>query len=253
MEILPAILVTALLLIVGTGIIMLVLVYQKKQLQYFKEKDQLRQKFEKEMLEIMLEIKEQTFKEVSEELHDNVAQVLTLAKLNLATINLAESDIAVEKIDDSKELLTDAIQNLRNLATTLTTLSLGEIDLEKAIEIELKKVEKTGIIKTMLKVHGVSASINSKKAFILFRIVQESIQNILKHANATLINISICYEFGALILNISDNGSGFNLSSIKRGNGLQNLKNRCKVIGAVCNVESIKDSGVTVSVHLPLT
>ncbi len=76
----PIFLITALLIVIAIGIVMLVLLYQKKQVQFLSEKESLRQKFDKEMLENQLEIKVQTFKEVSQELHDNVAQVLNPCK-----------------------------------------------------------------------------------------------------------------------------------------------------------------------------
>ena len=79
--------VTMFLIIVSTGIIMLVLVYQKKQLQYLREKEQLKVTFEKEILGSKLEIQEQTLKNVSQEIHDNIGQVLSLAKLNINTMS----------------------------------------------------------------------------------------------------------------------------------------------------------------------
>ncbi|HVZ96642.1 MAG TPA: hypothetical protein VG847_07190, partial [Chitinophagaceae bacterium] len=78
--------ITIFLVAVATGIIFLVLVYQKKQLQYINEKKQLQAAYEKEILESKLEIQEQTFKTISQEIHDNIGQALTLVKLNINTM-----------------------------------------------------------------------------------------------------------------------------------------------------------------------
>ncbi len=76
------------LIIVAVGIIILVLIYQKKQLQFVQEKEQFKIILEKEILEAQLEIQEQTLKNISQEIHDNIGQTLSLAKLNLNTINM---------------------------------------------------------------------------------------------------------------------------------------------------------------------
>src|SRR5215216_148874 len=93
----PIIIITLFLLIVAIGIIMLVLVYQKKQLQYLREKEQLKVTFEKEILESKLEIQEQTLKNISQEIHDNIGQVLSLAKLHINTMSVDDPEALVEK------------------------------------------------------------------------------------------------------------------------------------------------------------
>ena len=83
----PIILVTVLFFIVAAGIIVFVLIYQKKQLQYMSERKQLKADYDKEILESRLEIQEQTMKSISQEVHDNIGQVLSVAKLNLNMID----------------------------------------------------------------------------------------------------------------------------------------------------------------------
>ena len=92
------------MLIVATGIVLLVLVYQKKQLQYLREKEQLKISFDKEILESKLDIQEQTFKNLSQEIHDNIGQVFSLAKINVNTMDCDDVDGLREKINTCKLL-----------------------------------------------------------------------------------------------------------------------------------------------------
>jgi len=132
------ILLTILLLIVAAGIIVFVLIYQKKQLQYLSERKQLKADYEKEILESRLEIQEQTMKSISQEVHDNIGQVLSVAKLNLTMVNVDESgEMIQEKINNVSELLRQAIQDLRDLSKSLHSDVIAEKGLLKAIENEL--------------------------------------------------------------------------------------------------------------------
>src|SRR5215213_4553470 len=126
--------ITVFLVIVATGIIVLGLVHQKKQLQYLREKEQLKVAFEKEILESKLEIQEQTLKNVSQEIHDNIGQILSLAKLTINTMNHTEPETLQEKINDSKQLVGKAIQDLRDLSKSLDTDYVTQMGLIKSIE-----------------------------------------------------------------------------------------------------------------------
>ena len=92
------------ILLIIIGIIILVMVYQKKQLHFLQEREHLKVVYEKQLLETQLEIQEQTLKTISQEIHDNIGQVLSLAKLNLNSIPPAETLAVATKIDDTKKL-----------------------------------------------------------------------------------------------------------------------------------------------------
>jgi len=106
-------------IIVAIGIILLILVYQKKQLQYLNDKGLMRMNFDKELFETQLEIQEQTLKNISQEIHDNIGQGLSLAKLNINTMDSNGVAVLQDKINASKHLITKAIQDLRDLSKSL--------------------------------------------------------------------------------------------------------------------------------------
>lgn len=246
------------LLIVGVGIVILVLIYQKKQLQYLRDKEQLKVTFEKEILESRLEIQEQTFKNISQEIHDNIGQVLSLAKLNINTMDGNDPDDLHEKINDSRELITKAIQDLRDLSKSMNTDFVAEIGLIKAIDYELELLKKVNAYTTTLHIAGNAVRLPAQQELILFRIFQEVVNNIIKHAKASEIVIQLLFQPTRLEMQISDNGKGFavetnleNDASLQ-GLGIRNMQNRARLIGADFKIESTIGSGTHVTIIVPL-
>ncbi len=247
---------TIFLLIVATGIVVLVLVHQKKQLQYFGEREQLKIKFDKEILEGKLDIQEQTFKNISQEIHDNIGQILSLAKITVNTMEVKDNDQLREKITASTELIGKAISDLRNLSMSLNADSILEMGLIKSIQFELDLIKKTGKYNTRLIVEGTHYSLTQQQELVLFRIFQETLQNALKHSKASEINMNVTYNSANFIMHISDDGIGFNAATIynkKTGNssGLRNIKARAVAIGADIKINSEEGKGTNIQIILP--
>jgi signal transduction histidine kinase len=243
------------LIIVAVGIIILVLIYQKKQLQFIQEKEQFKILLEKEILEAQLEIQELTLKHISEEIHDNIGQTLSLAKLNLNTINLDQINSIEDKISTSKELVSKAILDLRTLSKTLNTDTILSAGLLKAIEFEIAVLNKAGVFKTDLTIIGTPLKIYAQKELIIFRIFQEALNNIIKHSKAEFIHIEVDVAPQLLILTISDDGNGFvpdfENNDLKSGSGLKNMRNRAELIGGSFEIESNFNRGTIIKVKIP--
>jgi signal transduction histidine kinase len=255
-DLLPIILVTILLFIVAIGIIVLVLIYQKKQVHYLSEKKQLKADYEKQILESRLEIQEQTMKSISQEVHDNVGQVLSVAKLNLNMINAnGPAPVIQEKLNDISELMRKAIQDLRDLSKSLHSDVIAEKGLLKAIENELEILKKTGAYTIALSIEGNYYHLPEQKELILFRMFQEAINNIIKHAKASVMDVLIAFHPQQLILRILDNGQGFDLAAIdtSKGLGLRNIINRSQLIGAFYFINSHPGTGTEIKITLPVT
>jgi len=250
----PILLVTVLLLVVATGIIMLVLVYQKKQLQYINEKEQLKASFEKEILESKLEMQEQTMKNISQEVHDNIGQVLSLVRLNINSLDYNEpTPLIQEKIKNVSQLVGKVIQDLRDLSKSLHSDTITEKGLIGAVEYEFDLLKKSGAFTTTLTIDGEPYSLPDQKELILFRIFQETINNIIKHAQASLIHVRVCFYTDQFILEINDNGQGFDVNNTaNNGMGLKNIRNRSQLIGAVCSIRSEPGNGTVIKIDLPI-
>jgi two-component system, NarL family, sensor kinase len=247
------------LLVVAGGIILLVYVYQRKQLLSLKEKEQLKIDFEKQILESKLEMQEQTMKNISQEIHDNIGQVLSLAKLTINTMNVNNPDALKEKISNSKELIAKAIQDLRNLSKTLNTDNIGDLGLLRTIEYELELLKKASSYQIELYSEGEAYRLEHKQELIIFRIFQEAIQNIIKHSHASHILVNFQYAPSHFELKISDDGAGFDMrlnGNHKRelggGMGLRNIDYRARLIAADCSIESHPGKGTIIKIKLPL-
>jgi signal transduction histidine kinase len=245
-------------IIVAIGIVLLILVYQKKQLQYLNEKSLMRMNFDKELFETQLEIQEQTLKNISQEIHDNIGQGLTLAKLNINTMDSNGVNVLQDKINTSKHLITKAIQDLRDLSKSLNTDYVTDLGLVRSVEYELEMIQKSGSYSVDFEVKGEPYTLDKQKELIIFRIVQEVLHNIIRHAHATSIAILFNFEPKRLLLKITDNGNGFNAGQLDSKNyegfglGLRNMYNRAKIINAVFKLTSTLEKGTTVSVILEL-
>jgi two-component system NarL family sensor kinase len=243
---------SVLLTIIATFIVAFFLTYRSRQQKHAKEKELLYSNFQQELLRTQLEIQEQTLKNISQEIHDNIGQTLSLAKLNLNTIDLQKEN-AEGKIVHSKELVSKAIHDLRNLSRSLNTDSILSSGLVKAIETELAIIEQAGSFKTEFNTAGPVAGIDPKKELILFRIVQEAINNILKHSGASRILVSLVFTGEALKIEISDDGNGFGASAATtEGQGLRNMKSRAELIGGTFHIQT-NPVGTTITVTLPIT
>src|SRR5258706_16472138 len=127
---------TIIFLLLGAWMLSFLFLYRSRHLKHLQEKIQLRLSYERELLKAQLEIQEQTFKNISQEIHDNIGQVLSLAKLNLATMPGVTGQ-QQEKITTTKEIISKTIGELRDLSRSLNTDYIADMGLQKAIEYEL--------------------------------------------------------------------------------------------------------------------
>jgi two-component system NarL family sensor kinase len=242
---------------VGIFVVSFLLFYTKRHNKHLSEKVQMRSHFEQELLRTQLEIKEQTLKIISQEIHDNIGQVLSLAKLNLNMMDLTQQEELKDKIVDSKKLVSKAIQDLRDLAKSMNTDNIEAIGLIQAIEYEMEMMRKAGF-SAELNAGGKIVRLEPQKELILFRIVQEVINNIIKHAEANRIAVTIEYGENEMNLNVKDNGKGFDLSPLNEssnsnfGLGIRNMHNRARLIGADFSINSDASKGTEVCLTVPL-
>ncbi len=249
--------VTVILLILLIFIVSFLFIYKNKQMRHQVEMRSVEEKFNQEILQTQLEIREQTLKNISEEIHDNVGQVLSLAVLNLSAVELNDTKRAADKIEDTTKLIEKAVADLRNLSKTMDADNIARLGLVAIIKFELELLERTGLYRTLLQLSGDDQRLHGEKEIILYRIVQESLNNIIKHANATQIQVTLQFSENQLHIEIADNGKGFDTNDVaeksiyKSGAGMKNMQKRTKLIGGVCTIKSISSGGTTVSITIP--
>jgi signal transduction histidine kinase len=249
---------TCLFLVLGVLYISFLFFYQKKKFTHQRELVQLKDMYEKEILKSKLEIQEQTFRNLSQEIHDNIGQMLSLVKLNIGTMDIKNPGILQQKIDDSKLIIGKVIKDLRDLSRGLSSDYISDMGLAGAIGYEMEMARKTGVYEANFSLVGSKYKIEPQKELILFRIVQEVLNNILKHAKATRIDVVLEYAEAWVYIRISDDGEGFDPDNLKAqenngfGSGIKNMRNRAQLIGATFKIESNPGKGTIIFLQLPL-
>lgn len=210
--------------------------------------------FDHTLLQSRLEIQEETFKSISRELHDNIGQILTLAKLHLNTLILENSEESRERLNGAIDMITQTIQSLRDVSKNLHADTISKFGLVNALETEIRIIEKLGILQPVFRVFGQPVHLDDNKSLIIFRIVQEALQNIVKHAKATILEMNIHYSFEQMRLTISDNGTGFNWEESKdKGSGLRNMTDRARIIGAHFDMHPAPATGTIITLTIPIS
>lgn len=226
--------------------------YNQKKMKHENEIEKIKYRYEKSILDVELEIQEQVLENISREIHDNIGLSLTLAKLNLNTVDDISSSNTKEKINHSVELITSAIQDLRNLSQSMNADLIRNNGLIKTLEHEIIRINRSVPMKVRFIVTGESTFMDTQKELLLFRILQEGMNNIIKHAEATEAYIGLEYGKETLKLHIADNGKGFEMQRGQRtsGSGLSNMKARANMLNGTWNMES-GENGTTLTFIIP--
>jgi signal transduction histidine kinase len=186
---------------------------------------------------------------IGRELHDNISQVLTTVKLYLEMASKQEGQAFVAR---SMQLVNSSITEIRNLSHQLSAPTLGTRSLIDAINALIETVGYSSNLVFEFDHSGYSDQLNMSQKLALYRIVQEQMNNILKHANATRVWISLNQKNGRVLLTVRDNGEGFDPGVRSNGMGLNNITSRIKVFDGDVHIESAPKKGCFLKVSFPL-
>lgn len=239
------------LLVFVLFVVLILFEYRKRQVRHITEKMELRQRYQDEVLQTQIEVQEQSFKYISEEIHDNIAQMLSLVKIKLyKTRGKTDNADVIAGLDTGTELLSKTMDDLRALSHTLNGGLVSKIPLEESLEKELSYIRDDDM-HARLTVSGEPYEIATEKKLLAFRIVQEAVNNAAKHAKAQNINISLAYSNGKVTIAIADDGKGFDTGLMRdsKGLGLQNMQLRAKMLGGM-DVTSQPDKGTTITLNI---
>ena len=251
------IVVTCLILVLTAFIVTILYFYRKKQINYQKELENLKSDYEKNLLSTQLEIQEQTFQNISLEIHDHICLNLTLAKLNLVTLDPANKQQLSDRINSSAEILSKSIHELSDISHSLNSELIESYGLIKVLEMEIEKMERPGLLNINYRVTGNPVFLNSQKELVIFRIIQEAFNNILKHAKARSVLLELYYIESHIKVTIKDDGIGFLSERInengtsKPKSGLLNMKKRANLINGSCEIISEINIGTTINLSIP--
>ena len=242
---------TLIFLIAPTFILIYIFIYNQRKKKHIEEKERLKSEFQQELLKTQIEVQEQTLTNISREIHDNITQVLSFVKLNLAMIDPADEHCK-NKVNESRELIAQTINDLRNLSKSLSFEHIARLGLVKTLEIESERINSSGLVNTQIVVEGEAYTLGEQRELVLFRIFQEALNNTLKHSGAKHLKINLQYSKLLLNLTLEDDGIGFSPWLIEEslGSGLKNMQSRAALIGAVATIDSLPGKGCCIKVTL---
>lgn len=209
-------------------------------------------KKEHNALKALIEERERTMYGISIEIHNNVNQVLSLARMTLKMIDKFAVPRQKKYIEETTKMLDSAIEDLRNISHSLNSEHLKKRGLQESLEEGTKRLNFTGKIDCKFEVEGMPMSFNEETELILIRIAQEAIQNTLKHAGAQNLWISLNYQERHFQMTIKDDGKGFVVepSITWDGMGLQSIYNQSRVIGSQIGIKSAPGAGTILTIAI---
>jgi len=246
---------TIILIILVVFLLLFFLLFNKKKQQLFKEKILMQQQFQLELIKTQFEVQEKTRKHLAEELHDNIGQILSLTNVTLASVQLNDVNKAQQKITDAQALVAVSIKELRQLSKIIHGEQILQQGLIAAIEQELSWLKRNEQFTVSFN-HAVEniSSINTDKDLFIYRLLQECLNNIIKHAEATSITIQLKHENNQLLLQLTDNGKGFDINAAlanKAGLGLHSMQKRTKLLNGTMTINSNPNQGTVIAFVIP--
>ncbi|KAF0237014.1 MAG: putative signal transduction histidine [Prolixibacteraceae bacterium] len=227
--------------------------YQKKMLKKQLELNETKAKQQEEILLNTISAQEKERKRIAQDLHDEVGAMLSVVKLNVGRIEKkSEESVAKELAAETKTYLDEVITQVRRISRSLLPPSLEKLGLFFALEELARWVNKAEQLKIVCRKSGEQFRFDNKKELAVFRIIQELLNNAIKHSEATIIFISTRFtpDYN-LMISISDNGKGFNLEEkMNSGLGLKNLDSRIQIVGAKFKMKSKHGKGTTAIIYL---
>ncbi len=239
-----AILIASLVLVVVVILaISLFLIFQKRKNSLLLQQKETEKRFEKVIAETQIEIREETLRNISWELHDNIGQLLTLAKIQ---VNIAQDD--PKKLEDATETITKSLVELRSLSKLINPDALKSLSLTEAITLEIERFNRLQFIEATITSNEETEELDDKAEIIIFRILQEFFTNTVKHSKASHLDVNVQYDTEKIVIHAKDNGVGYDssASSTNQGIGLSNMQNRGKLIDADIKLTSQKGKGTAI-------
>lgn len=246
--------ISLILVILGAALIIFFFYFQQKKSNFLLKRAEDQKKFEVEIAKSRIEIREQTLENISWEIHDNVGQLLSIAKMQLNILQPSLTPDQQKDLSETGALIGKSLQELRDLAKSLNPVHFKTLGLLDAVKMELNRFNRMNFIKTRLDIKGDCIELNNDKSLILFRIIQEFFNNTMKHSKSPKLCILFDYTPNNLFIKIEDHGVGFDIEKLdnRSGLGLQTMKSRAALIGASFKILSEKRKGTSIELNYPI-
>ncbi len=209
----------------------------------------------------IISAQEQERKEISRELHDGVVQTLVGINVELSALSMGASvglDTLKEKIARTQRMVANSVNAVHRFARELRPAVLDDLGLIPALHAYSKSLAERKKIKIQLTAFGGVEALGSAKRTVLFRVAQEALTNVARHAHATQVRMSLSKVSDTIRMEISDNGTAFDVRKVLRARnpkrlGLVGMKERVEMVGGTLTIVSAAGKGTTVRAEVPLS
>ena len=224
------------MMVLVIGLVVFIIFHQRKVLRYQMQLQKMEQVQQKILLNASIRMQEEERQRIAADLHDDAGPLLATCRLYLSE-NLVNQDKAtqLQSIFQARQILDDTIQLVRNISHSLMPPTLKNFGLESAVNDLFQKISGAGSINASSRFHDYKDRLKGEKELIIFRIVQELINNTLKHSNSSFIHLTQNVHGNNFILRIHHDGKGLvqndfeRLTKSPQGLGLKNITSRLKV------------------------
>jgi signal transduction histidine kinase len=244
---------------IGIGLLMLLLGYSYYRRYKQNQEKKLQQEVMKQQdlsTKAVIVAEENERKRIAADLHDGVGQILSAAKMNLSAF---ENEIPFkdenQKISFEKiiNLVDESCKEIRSVSHQMMPNALLKSGLASAIKEFIDKIDNR-ILKINLHTEGLNERLDSNVETVLYRVIQECVNNVIKHSGANSLDISLIKDTDGISATIEDNGKGFNTKDKEKfeGIGLKNIRSRTEFLKGTVDFDSSPGNGTLVAIHVPL-
>lgn len=215
--------------------------------------NRLKTRQEKEHVQAMLLAEENERSRIARDLHDGIGQLLSAAKLNLHALENSKSENKDKILQKAIGLLDESAKEVRSVSHNMMPNALLKSGLVSAIKNFIDQLQ-SDTLKINIETSGLHRAINSSIENVVYRVIQESINNVIKHANANQLFINLSIENNLLNVMIEDNGRGFDMEKMKEneGIGIKNMRARIAFLKGTMEIDSKPKRGTLIAFHIPL-
>lgn len=251
---------TAGMLVLAIALVVFIVFHQRKVIKYQMQLQRLEEEQQKILLNASIRWQEEERQRIAADLHDDAGPLLATARLYLNE-NLLKQDMStqLQSIYNAKQIIDDTIQLIRNISHSLMPPTLKNFGLESAINDLFQKISGTGAINASCRFHDYRQRLVPEQELLVFRVVQELINNILKHSNSSFMHITQNISEGRFFLRLHHDGRGITQDDFQKMNksslglGLKNIQSRMKVLHGNINFEKdLSQTYYKITIDIPV-
>lgn len=225
------------MLSLAVGLVIFIVFHQRRVIRYQMQLQEMEEEQQKILLNASIRWQEEERQKIAADLHDDAGPLLATARLYLNE-NLVNQDLStqLQSIYNAKQIIDDTIQLIRNISHSLMPPTLKNFGLESAVNDLFQKISGSGVVNASCRFHDYRQRLRPEQELLVFRVIQELVNNILKHSGSSFIHVTQNYSEEHFFIRLHHDGRGITQSDFERlnksslGLGLKNIQSRVKVL-----------------------